>query len=230
MKFRFFHLLLAVGLGVTGCARAAANRYPFPQAWPLELPQPTLSAAARMKGGPRVQVEPFQIGSESTKGVAAAEQAAGAATADVLAQLLVQRLQAEGIEAVRSDASGVAADYVLQVSVPRMEYTIRPGYPRKVDYQTAMSLTLVHEKSGQVAWERDLEEKFEETVLLNTMSRLPRPADPYSQQLLEKCVTPLMTRIASGLTPLLSEWESQLSSRLEASPAQEPPPAGGKSD
>jgi len=200
-------LVILTGFFLAGCA-SVAKTYTFPSAWPVGLGQPTRSPLMETKATPSVGVQRLQV--------AVAEPAEGqtvskaAQTADVLTDRLVERLNQKGIPAGRVSSVNPSDDYLLRVSIPRMDYTIQSGYPKRVIYATELELTMVHRTSGQVAWERKLTENFQETEILNMMSRLPKKADPHQEILLSKGIDPLMDRVAAGLGPLLTRWEEDL--------------------
>lgn len=191
--------LICVSAGVTGCQKMA-QRHAFPAAWPAGLDwRETRTAAASPAeiSGPAVKVEPFALDMEPS----ASSQAAGqASTSRKLADLMVEKLQQAGVPVSESNA-----EYTLTGTIPKLGYTERSGYPRKLYYTSELVYRLVHRSTGSVVWEGNLSQDFEQTVLVNTMTKLPSDPNAPERVLLEKCIDPNWATIASDVKTYLKE-------------------------
>ncbi len=191
--------LVCVSAGVAGCQRTA-QRHAFPAAWPAGLDWTrTLTAAASPVeiSGPAVAVEPFTLDTESN----ASSQGAGeASTSAKLTDLMVEKLRQAGVQVSESNA-----EYALTGTIPKLGYTERSGYPRKLYYTSELVYRLVHRATGTVVWEGNLSQDFEQTVLVNTMTRLPSDPNAPERVLLEKCIDPNWATIASDVKTYLKE-------------------------
>lgn len=205
-----FALVLAAAAGA-GCA-AKTSVQPFPQSWPQPLEPPAPGAAATripsaklgadpaegtpaQPSGPPVRVAPLVI--EQAPGQAAGP-AGGQPTSEVLTSVLISKLRAAGVNV----ASG-GADYRLEGVVPWIGTSARAGYPKRLTYQSALAYRLVDERTGRVVMQRQVEHAVEQSVLVNTMSRLPSPEYAHDQQVLERAITPTWETAASGVQGFL---------------------------
>ena len=191
--------LIYVSAGVTGCQKTA-QRHAFPATWPAGLDwRETRTAAASPAeiSGPAVKVEPFALDMES----GASSQAMGqASTSRKLADLMVEKLQQAGVPVSESNA-----EYTLTGTIPKLGYTERSGYPRKLYYTSELVYRLVHRPTGSVVWEGNFSQDFEQTVLVNTMTKLPSDPNAPERVLLEKCIDPNWATIASDVKTYLKE-------------------------
>jgi len=197
IKTALFVSLVCI-VGITGCQRTT-QRHAFPAAWPVGLgwqQTRTAAAAPAEPGGPAVAVEPFTLDTE-----AAASQAAGqAGTSQKLTELMVEKLRQAGVPVSESNA-----EYTLSGTIPKLGYTERSGYPRKLYYTSELVYRLVHRSSGAVVWEGNLSQDFEQTVLVNTMTKLPSDPNAPERVLLEKCIAPNWEMIAADVKTYLKE-------------------------
>ena len=191
--------LICIGAGITGCQRTA-QRHAFPAAWPagLDWSQTRTAAASPAEiSGPAVKVEPFALDTEP----GASPQGAGpASTSRKLTDLMVEKLQQAGVPVSESNA-----EYTLSGTIPKLGYTERSGYPRKLYYTSELVYRLIHRSTGTVVWQGNLSQDFEQTVLVNTMTRLPNDPNAPERVLLEKCIDPNWTMIASDVKTYLKE-------------------------
>lgn len=195
----FFIGLICVLAGVTGCQKTA-QRHAFPATWPAGLDWQERRAAAATPveiSGPVVKVELFALDTES----GASSQAAGqASTSRKLTDLMVEKLQQAGVPVSESNA-----EYTLSGTIPKLGYTERSGYPRKLYYTSELVYRLTHRPTGTVVWEGNLSQDFEQTVLVNTMTKLPNDPNAPSRVLLEKCIDPNWAMIAGDVKTYLQE-------------------------
>jgi hypothetical protein len=182
-----------------GCQRTA-RRHAFPATWPdgLDWSGSTSNLAAPPEpAGPAVAVEPFTLDTEA----GAPSQAGGqTSTSRKLTDLMVEKLRQAGVQVSDSNA-----EYTLTGTVPKLGYTQRSGYPRKLYYTSELVYRLVHRPTGAVVWEGNLSQDFEQTVLVNTMTRLPSDPNAPERVLLEKCIDPNWAMIASDVKTYLKE-------------------------
>ena len=191
--------LICVSAGMTGCQKTA-QRHAFPATWPAGLDwqeRRTASASPAEISGPAVKVELFALDIES--GVSS--QAAGqASTSRKLTDRMVEKLQQAGVPVSESNA-----EYTLTGTIPKLGYTERSGYPRKLYYTSELIYRLVHRPTGVVVWEGNLSQDFEQTVLVNTMTKLPSDPNAPERVLLEKCIDPNWATIAGDVKTYLKE-------------------------
>lgn len=177
-----------------GCAERSVQLHAFPSAWPQGLPQPEVAQASASAAGPTVWVEPLALDLGEP---AAASQTQ---TAQVLTELLVQKLRQVGV-----NVSSEGSQYALVGVVPRLGYSKRGGYPRRITYLSQLSYQLVHRPSGAVVWEGNLSQEFEQTVLVNTMTRLPEDPQAPVHVLMDRCVGPTWEAIAQDVSAFLKD-------------------------
>lgn len=84
---------------------------------------------------------------------------------------MVEKLQQAGVSVSESNT-----EYTLTGTIPKLCYTARSGYPRKPYYTSELVYRLVHLPTGAVVWEGNLLQDFEQTVLVNMMTKMP--SDP----------------------------------------------------
>jgi len=190
-----------------GCAGRGAQLHTFPSEWPHGLPQPEAARAVASALGPTVWVEPLvlDLGEPAAASQTVTAAAGNRQTTQVLTELLIQKLQQAGV-IVSSEGS----EYALRGAVPRLGYSERAGYPRRITYLSQLSYQLVHRPSGDIVWEGNLSQDFEQTVLVNTMTRLPEDPQAPVHVLLDKCVGPTWEAIADDVSRFLKEQASAL--------------------
>lgn len=96
-------------------------------------------------------------------------------------------------------------DYLFRGAVPELGYLIRGGYPRRVTYFSRLVYQLVDRRTGQVVWTGNLQQDFEQVVLVNMMTRLPSEPNPHEKLLLEKCVEPIWDSVAKDVGAFLEK-------------------------
>lgn len=196
-------LLVAAALSAAGCA-GKVERHAFPAEWPagLELPRETAkkqetASSAPTAPVPAVAVEPFALETEGTQQASA--QGSGS-TSEQLTNLMVRKLQKVGVP-----VSDSGAEYAFSGTVSKLGYTQRTGYPRKLYYTSELVYRLTHRPTGAVVWEGNLSQDFEQTVLVNTMTKLPSDPNAPERVLLEKCIGPNWELIASDVKTFLAK-------------------------
>ena len=189
---------LIAAAAVSGCQKGM-QRHAFPAAWPagLDWQRTRMAAAAPAEpSGPAVTVEPFTLETAA----AASQEAGQAGTSHKLTDLMVEKLRQAGVPVSEGDA-----EYTLTGTIPKLGYTERSGYPRKLYYTSELVYRLVHRPTGAVVWEGNLSQDFEQTVLVNTMTKLPSDPNAPERVLLEKCIEPNWATIASDVKAYLKE-------------------------
>ena len=194
-------VLTLVSLGAAGCAGKMAQRHSFPVEWPSGLVwsgSTSNLAAPPEPVGPAVAVEKFTLETEDSA------QPAGAAGQGTSAQMLT-RLMVEKLKAVGVRVSDNNAEYTFTGTIPKLGYTERGGYPRKLYYTSELVYRLVHRPTGAVVWQGNLSQDFEQTVLVNTMTRMPQDPDDPEHVLLDKCISPNWGIIAADVREYLKK-------------------------
>ncbi len=196
--------VLSLVCGAAGCQHAM-QRHSFPAEWPAGLTwgetKPAAAVPAELSG-PAVTVEPFTLDMEGNSLPAGSGRPT---TSGMLTTLMVEKLQQVGVRVSEADA-----EYALIGTVPKLGYTERAGYPRKLYYTSELVYHLVHRPSGAVVWQGNLSQDFEQTVLVNTMTRLPNDPNAPERVLLEKCIDPNWALIASDVKAYLKEKTTAL--------------------
>ena len=192
-------LVLAPICGVIGCARAMERRS-FPAMWPAGLDWSRevtqASVAPAEPAGPAVAVEPFVLDAEGAHGPSSGP----GSTSSALTNLMVEKLWQAG---VRVSSSG--AEYAFTGTISKLGYTQLSGYPRKLYYTSELVYRLARRPDGAVVWEGKLSQDFEQTVLVNTMTKLPDDPNAPERVLLEKCISPNWAMIAADVKAFLKE-------------------------
>ena len=193
----FLLILLAVSL--VGCQGMTMQRHTFPLIWPHSLTLRQSAIASVQETGPAIWVEPLMLDlGEGTPQQAA--PAPGVSTSQVLTDLMAQKLQEVGVR-----VSKEGAEYALVGTVPQLGYTEHGGYPRKLVYTSQLSYHLIHRPTGAVVWKGNLSQDFEQTVLVNTMTKLPEDPSAPEHVLLDKCIDPTWGAIASDIGAFLKK-------------------------
>lgn len=194
--------MLALILAAAGAGCAAKTRaQPFPLSWPQPLEPPAPSSSSESSGLITVRVAPLVI---ERAGGQAAVLAGGQPTEEVLTRVLISKLRAAGVNV----APG-GAEYRLEGVIPWIGTSARTGYPKRLTYQSALVYRLVDERTGRVVMQRQVEHAVEQSVLVNTMSRLPYPEYANDQQVLERAITPTWEVAASGVQGFLKRTEER---------------------
>ena len=183
-----------------GCQHAM-QRHSFPAEWPAGLTwpetKPPAASAVAEQSGPAVAVEPFTVDIEGNSFSAGSGPLT---TSGMLTHLMAEKLKQAGVRVSETDA-----EYTLTGTIPKLGYTERTGYPRKLYYTSELVYHLVHRPSGAVVWQGNLSQDFEQTVLVNTMTRLPNDPNAPERVLLEKCIDPNWALIASDVKAYLKK-------------------------
>lgn len=194
--------LIVLASAAAGC-QGTSQRHSFPAEWPSGLSWSQSAAAQTLSSptaGPAVAVEPLTLDTEA--GVPTASPISNT-TSRMLTRLLVEKLNQAGVR-----VSDAGTDYVFKGTVPKLGYTERGGYPRKFYYTSELVYQLIHRPSGTVVWKGNLSQDFEQTVIVNTMTKLPSDPDAPVHVLLDKCVSPTWETIASDVGAFLKEHPS----------------------
>ncbi len=190
---RFFLVFAVTGLtlAMSGCA-GSMKRYTFPANWPVGLREPQVAPAAELRS-PSVEVNLLILDDQDL--IRPVETDASRPTVEVLSQLLKKQLEASGVNVV--DANG---DYILSGIIPRLGYTEQSGFPRRFIYTSDLSYQLVKRDSGQMVLDGHLQQETEQSVLINTMTRLPADPEAPERILIDKCVTPTWETVAGAVS------------------------------
>jgi len=180
--------VMAAGLILAGC-QATGQRYAFPATWPGSEP---LSAEA-----PTVQVLPIQI-----PVLPAEDQApsgAGLPTAAVLSALFIKYLHVNGLNATLEPPKGSGVRYLLQCRVPRLSYDVGESYPQARIYQAELACALSDAQTQQTIWQRQLSQRYDKTVLVDLMTKLPTVAHEDARIMYRECIVPLWDAMAQSV-------------------------------
>lgn len=202
-------LTLVLAAAGAGCA-AKTHVQPFPQSWPqpLEPPADKAARAAPVESSRlAVRVAPLVIEREEAQVFGPQNSQP---TSEVLTDVLVSKLRAAGVT-----VSSRPADYRLEGVVPWMGTSARSGYPKQFTYQSSLAYRLVDERTGRVVMQHQVEHAVEQSVLVNTMSRLPYPEYANDQQVLERAITPTWETAASGVQGFLKGTEERVAKQAQ---------------
>lgn len=123
-----------------------------------------------------------------------------------LTQLLIAQLRSQGIPVVSSETTGAEADYTLNCVATRLGYAAaRRRYPPHRTYEAELTCAIIDPATQAVRWQRNLTQRYDETVLLNTMTKLP---PRHGGTLLRECITPLAEGMAYGVRLFLARPQS----------------------
>ena len=179
------------------------QRHTFPLIWPHSLTPHPSAVASVQEAGPAIWVDPLTL----DLGEGTPQQPAptpGVPTSQVLTDLMAQKLREVGVR-----VSNEGAEYALMGTVPHLGYTERSGYPRKLVYTSQLAYQLIHRPTGVVVWKGNVSQDFEQTVLVNTMTKLPEDPDAPEHVLLDKCIDPTWGAIASDIGAFLKKRPSR---------------------
>ena len=193
-------LAVALACGATGCQGKMQQRQAFPATWPSGLvwSQPTQASIAPAEvAGPAVAVQLLTMEAEDAQ---RPPTDSSNSTSRMLTNLMVEKLRQAGVRVSDSDA-----EYTFGGTISKLGYTQRGGYPRKLYYTSELVYQLVHRPSGTVVWKGNLSQDFEQTVLVNTMTKLPSDPNAPETVLLEKCISPNWGIIAADVKAFLKK-------------------------
>jgi len=117
------------------------------------------------------------------------------ASPEELTELLIGELREAHILAARQEAEAAPNPMFLACDVPALRYIERPRYPRSIRYEAQLHCALT-DASQAVRWERTLDQRYDELVIFNTMTKLPKK---YEMTLYRECVVPLWEGMAYGV-------------------------------
>ncbi len=190
-------LFVVLAWAAVGC-QGKMQRHSFPVEWPSGLTwsgsAPHLAASPETVG-PTVSVQPFTLDAEADM---QPKGSGSPSTSRMLTDLMITKLKQAGVQ-----VSDEGAEYVFKGTVPKLGYTERSGYPRKFYYTSELVYQLIHRPSGTVVWKGNLSQDFEQTVVVNTMTKLPNDPDAPAHVLLEKCIAPNWEIIAADVKTFL---------------------------
>lgn len=193
--------LILAAASAAGCSAKKTQVHPFPSSWPSLLEPPAAGASVAPVVASTLWVEPLVV--ERVEGVDSRTTGADK-TAGILTDILSQKLRAAGV-----NVSQKGADYKLQGVVPWVGYTAQGGYPRQMIYGSGLAYRLVDQRTGRVVLERQVEQSVEQSVVVNTMTRLPYPDYAHEQEVVHRAVAPAWETAASGIQGFLQGTEER---------------------
>lgn len=181
-------------LMASGCARGS-TLHTFPATWPssLEVGSPTQEATPSAPG-PAVMVEPFTL--DLGEATVLESPSDAPPTQQVLTSLFIEKLRSAGIRVAPPQAE---SPYLFRATISQLGFTVQGGYPRKIHYFSQLVYQLIRRQTGHVVWDGNVVQDFEQTVLVNTMTRLPQDPNAPERVLLEKCVEPTWQSVAADV-------------------------------
>ena len=186
--------LLVGSCALMGCGTASTLSGQFPATWPAQIQTPRMASAPPTIGpgsGIAIAVAPWTWASATNLG-------GSPATTEVLTQLTHDALRARGFEVV-DDA---AAAYRLSCSVRDLSYTVRGGVPGARQFAARASCQLLRAGDQRVLWQRDIAERVDETLYVNTYTRLP---SEHQRAFARECLPALMDRVTDSLLLFLRD-------------------------
>ena len=180
---------LLVAVAVSGCQAPLHETRRFPATWP--------GSAPLSEGAPTVSVLPVEVPGAPSDPRASDEE--GLPTAAVLSALFVKYLHVNGVNAILEPAENTTAQYVLQCTVPQLGYELHPRYPKGHRYQAEMVCELKDGQTRQSVWQRRLTQRYEETTLLDLMTKLPATPHKEDRTLYRECIVPLWDAMAQSV-------------------------------
>jgi hypothetical protein len=165
-------------------------------------------------------VMPIQIDRSKGTDVASAEE---------LTQLMLDKLQAYRVPSTSFEAAVTGPALRLACEVTELGYVQVGGYPRHLRYKAELACAIKDPVTHDVRWTRKLDQKYEESVLFNMMTKRPEHHDAV---LYRECVVSLWDAMAYGVRlfmnrPVLaapSAPEAPEPLLLEPPPPIDPPP------
>jgi len=183
--------LLLAAIAAAGCA-GFVQTHAFPPIWPSAIDYAVSDAVRPEQTGPTILVSPLIYGT--------GQEGSGPASAMVLTEALVQRLQQKGVAARTSTGTPIPDAERLDCAVEKLTYTILPNYPRTVKYEAELACELTPPETAKPRWQQRLSQKYEKVTVLNTMTKLPVP---YEATLYRECIIPLWDAMSISLKTYL---------------------------
>ena len=144
----------------------------------------------------------------------------GLPTDAVLSVLLIKHLQVNGINAVLEASDAAPIRYALSCTIPTLGYEeIAKGYPTTHRYRAELSCALSEPPSEQPVWQRKLEQQYDDTVVLDLMTKLPPEPHKHDRVLYRECIVPLWDAMASSVGAVVRSR-----ARVPVPPAPQVPP------
>jgi hypothetical protein len=191
--------IILAALAAVGCrAQTRTTTHAFPSTWPGSTP---LSEHA-----PTVSVQPLRI--ETTGPVPQVPDPQGLPTDAVLSALFVKYLHVNGINAVLERPEEMTARYTVGCSVPQLGYDITEGFPKARHYRAEISCQVKDAQSQAVVWERKLAQRYDETVVLDMMTKLPDQPHRHDRTLYQECIVPLWDAMASSVSTVVASRQA----------------------
>lgn len=203
-------LICALALAASGCQRTSWRQaYRFPFAWP--------GSEALGETAPTVSVEPLQVAVDQP--IQLPDGDPGVSTAAVLSVLLIKHLQVNGVNAILERPESATAQYALSCAVPQLGYGVKEGYPKERLYRAELVCALKDGQSQQMLWTRRLTQDYEQTVLLDLLTNLPREPHKDDRILFRECIVPLWDTMASSVRAVMIS-RAERSTHAAAQPAE----------
>ena len=216
MDRKFGYLLAALSCcGMAGCSTTGATTtMQFPARWPEGMSLPVMRAApAPGRGsGIAIAVAPWTW-------PGASEAGGQPTTTQAFTQLTQAALRAQGFDVVDEPS----AVYRLGCSVRDLTSATRAGFPGEQHYLARVTCQLVRVSDQQLLWQRELEERVDETVYVNTYTRLPARAE---QAFVRECVPAVMERLTEGLLTFFRDelpWRAERAAGHTVTPGEPAP-------
>lgn len=179
---------------LSGCQTTHQQRHSFPSVWPEGVQPSSKTAALTAQTQVPASVWIGSIDMDPESSAVGSSTGSGRTTSAALRDLLSEKLRQAGIPVTDQPSR-----YTLIGVVPRMGYTARGGYPRKLIYTTELVYRLVDRNTGDILIDRSLQQEVEQTVLVNTMTKLPQDPNAPEQELLRQCMEPTFNLVASSV-------------------------------
>ena len=203
-----------MGFLMSGCLGTTGQSRAFPATWPGSQP---LAADTPIVQILPIQIAPIAAGASDATGE-------GLPTAAVLSALFVKHLHVNGINAVLALPEGQTARYLLPCRVPQLNYEFSEGYPQTRTYRAQMSCQLVDAQTGESLWQRQLDQRFDRTTVLDLMTKLPTPIHSDDRIMYQECIVPLWDAMAQSVGTVVrsrEEWAAaEQSAQAPAEPAK----------
>ena len=206
-------IVLTAASLLAGCQGQWQQAYRFPFTWPGSQPLG--------EDAPTVSVEPLQVIVDQPIHVPDGDP--GVPTAAVLSVLLIKHLQVNGVNAILERADNATAQYTLTCTVPQLGYGEKETYPKGRLYRAELVCALKDGQTQQVLWTRRLTQDYEQTVLLDLLTKLPEEPHQHDRVLYRECIVPLWDTMASSVRAVVVS-RTQLSKH----PAVPAVPAAGR--
>ena len=126
------------------------------------------------------------------------EQGGSLTTAEALTQATQTALRAQGFDVVDEPS----ARYRLGCTIHDLSYTVQPGYPGERAYTARVACQLLQAADSAVLWQRDFDERVDETLYVNTYTKLPVD---HAQAFARECVPAVMDRLTESLLYFFQE-------------------------